>query len=254
LRILIAEDNKTNQKVALLMLKRLGYRADVAENGLEVLEAMRGQSYDIVLMDLQMPEMDGLEATREIRRLWPAHGPRIVAVTTTAISGGRELCLAAGMDGYINKPVRMEALQGALERCRDQALEPADQSAESQSDLLDLSILATLRELSDDEEPNFFTTIIETFFNDVAFRLTDLAEALALRDMEALQRAAHTLKGSSANIGAKHIAAICLELEKCAESDAMEESAALLKKLSLVSNHTQRAFEAEMRTGNAARD
>jgi CheY-like chemotaxis protein len=118
-RILLAEDNTVNQKVALHMLARLGYRADVAANGLEVLDAVRRQPYDIILMDLQMPEMDGLEAARRIRTLAPAGSrPWIVALTANAMQGDRELCLAAGMDDYISKPIRQADLAAALERAR----------------------------------------------------------------------------------------------------------------------------------------
>jgi PAS domain S-box-containing protein len=117
LRILLAEDNVVNQKVALLTLKRLGYRADVAGNGLEVLDALLRQPYDVVLMDVQMPELDGLETTRRIGLDMPlAQRPWIIAMTANAMLGDRELCLAAGMDDYISKPVRIAELVAALER------------------------------------------------------------------------------------------------------------------------------------------
>jgi CheY-like chemotaxis protein len=118
LHILLAEDHATNQKLALHLLKRLGYRADVAANGLEVLQSLKRQSYDVILMDMQMPEMDGLEATRHIRQQWPGEqGPRIIAMTANAMQGDRELCLAAGMDDYVSKPIRVDELVGALSRC-----------------------------------------------------------------------------------------------------------------------------------------
>ena len=111
LRILLAEDHLVNQKIALLMLQRLGYRADIAGNGLEVLEALQRQPYDVVLLDVQMPEMDGLEAARCICQQWqPLERPRLIAMTANAMQGDREICLAAGMDDYISKPVRMEEL------------------------------------------------------------------------------------------------------------------------------------------------
>ncbi|MEO6569703.1 MAG: response regulator [Opitutaceae bacterium] len=119
-RVLLAEDNAVNQKVALRMLEHLNYRADLAANGLEVLEAMHRQPYDIVLMDLQMPEMDGLEATRRLRALEIPGGPRpwIVALTANAMQGDRETCLAAGMDDYVTKPIKVPELAAALARAR----------------------------------------------------------------------------------------------------------------------------------------
>jgi GAF domain-containing protein/CheY-like chemotaxis protein len=117
LRILLAEDNVVNQKLAMRLLQQMGYRADLASNGIEAIECIERQRYDVVLMDVQMPEMDGLEATRRIVAQWPAtERPRIVAMTANAMAGDREECLAAGMDDYITKPIRVEALVAALIR------------------------------------------------------------------------------------------------------------------------------------------
>jgi CheY-like chemotaxis protein len=119
-RVLLAEDNVVNQKVALLMLARIGCRADVAANGLEAVEAVKRQRYDLVLMDVQMPEMDGLEASRRIHALWPERRDRpwIIAITANAMQGDREACFAAGMDDYISKPIKTEDLAAAMERGR----------------------------------------------------------------------------------------------------------------------------------------
>lgn len=114
LRILLAEDNPVNRRMAVLMLKKLGYKADSVGNGREVLQALERQPYDLILMDVQMPEMDGLEATKEIRRRWPSGGPRILALTAHAIAGDREKCLVTGMDGYLCKPIDLEDLKAAL--------------------------------------------------------------------------------------------------------------------------------------------
>jgi CheY-like chemotaxis protein len=115
LRILLAEDNVTSQKVAKQMLRRLGYRADVVANGIEALQALERQPYDLVLMDLRMPEMDGLQATRIIRQRWPDNGPKIIAITAYALQGDKEKCIDAGMDDYISKPIRMNELAAILE-------------------------------------------------------------------------------------------------------------------------------------------
>jgi CheY-like chemotaxis protein len=122
LSILLAEDNAVNQKLALRILQRLGYRADVAANGLEVLQAVERQPYDVVLMDVQMPEMDGLEATRQILRRYPnGLRPRIIAITANVMKEDQEACAAAGMDDYLGKPIKVDELVNALRRCRPRA-------------------------------------------------------------------------------------------------------------------------------------
>jgi CheY-like chemotaxis protein len=116
LRILLAEDNAVNQKLALRLLQQMGYRADLASNGLEAIECVARQTYDVVLMDVQMPEIDGLEASRRITARWPAgERPRIIAMTANAMQGDRELCLAAGMDDYVSKPIRVDELVAVLQ-------------------------------------------------------------------------------------------------------------------------------------------
>jgi len=116
LRLLVADDNAVNQKVAVMLLRRLGYTADAVADGTEVLKALEAKAYDLVLLDVQMPEMDGYEAARRIRQQWPGARPRIIAMTGNAMQGDREKCLEAGMDDYITKPVRVEELKAALER------------------------------------------------------------------------------------------------------------------------------------------
>jgi CheY-like chemotaxis protein len=117
LAILLAEDNVVNQKLALKLLSQMGYQAELANNGLEAIEALERRRYDVVLMDVQMPEMDGLEAMRRIVERWPnGERPRIVAMTANTMQGDREECLAAGMDDYLTKPIRIDALTMALMR------------------------------------------------------------------------------------------------------------------------------------------
>ncbi len=117
LSILLAEDDALNRKVTLLMLKRLGHRADVALNGIEVLHALERRPYDVVLMNIRMPKMDGIETTRKIRGRWQFR-PRIVAYTAYVLPGIKERCLEAGMDDYLGKPVKLNELAAVLERCR----------------------------------------------------------------------------------------------------------------------------------------
>ena len=118
LRVLVAEDNPVNQRVVLLFLERLGHQADVVADGREVLRALEVRTYDVVLMDMRMPEMDGLEATRSIRRRWPDQPPRVIGITANAVAGDRERCRASGMDGYLSKPFSMEELADVLSGLR----------------------------------------------------------------------------------------------------------------------------------------
>lgn len=117
LRILLVEDNAFNRKVALRFLQKIGYQADIATTGLEALQVLKERHYDAILMDVQMPDMDGMETTRHIREQWPPHQqPRIIAMTAHALRGDRERCLRVGMDDYISKPVQLDDLIAALER------------------------------------------------------------------------------------------------------------------------------------------
>jgi CheY-like chemotaxis protein len=125
LRILLAEDNQVNQKLATRLLQKLSYRADIASNGLEVLQALDRQPYDVVLMDVQMPEMDGLEATRQVRATVATQQPYIIGLTANAMQGDREMCLDAGMDDYVTKPIQVKELINALKRAAEGLANPA---------------------------------------------------------------------------------------------------------------------------------
>lgn len=212
LRILLAEDNVVNQKVTLHILERMGYRVDVAGNGREALEALERQRYDVVFMDIQMPEMDGFEATKKINERWPKESrPRLVAMTAHALDGDRAHCIAAGMDDYISKPVRIESLQAALKRCRDRTSTSPDPIPEEES--VNQRALDTLRELQQEGQPDIVQEIIGLFMRDAPRRISVLREALDRGDAEGAHRAAHALKGASANLGAYRLADLCQEIE-----------------------------------------
>lgn len=202
LRVLVAEDNPVNQKVTLHQLQKLGHYGDAVANGREALESLDRLDYDLVLMDCQMPVMDGYAATAELRRR--ERGPRrtwIVALTAHALEGDREACLLAGMDDYLSKPVRPGELRAALARfvTRDQ---PA----------VDLAGLADLTEI--DESGAMLAELIELFFENSPSLLARARTAVADRSASELAQAAHSLKGSCANFGATRLQDLCDQAER----------------------------------------
>jgi CheY-like chemotaxis protein/HPt (histidine-containing phosphotransfer) domain-containing protein len=224
LRILLAEDVAVNQKFALLALEDLGYSADVAANGREVLAALQRQVYDVILMDVQMPEMDGLEATRRIRGDFGAERqPHIIAMTANAMQGDRELCLEAGMDDYVSKPVYLDELHAALERVGQRAV--ATEGA-----LLDHAMVAQVLRQRKGRE------LIELYVMESEQLLRELEAALLQGDAAEVQRVTHGLKGSSRYVGATGVAKLCQELEALSQHGALEQAPRMVAEL-------QRLFE-----------
>jgi signal transduction histidine kinase/CheY-like chemotaxis protein len=236
LRILLAEDNSINQKLALNLLERMGYYADVAGNGLEVLDALRRQTYHLVLMDMQMPEMDGLEATRRIRREFaPDLQPHIIAMTANATQEDREQCLAAGMNDYLSKPIRMNELINLLISCHSQR--EIEQEIENELSLpppllaatleqipppetsLDLASLQNLREMVGGDDL-FLMNLIDDFLRDAPQLLADMRQALGEQNAPRLRLAAHSLKSTSADFGAIALSSLCRELEELAKANS----------------------------------
>jgi PAS domain S-box-containing protein len=240
LRILLAEDNAVNQKVALRLLQRLGYGADVASNGLEAIKALERSRYDVVLMDVQMPELDGLDATRRICERWPDTRPRIIAMTANALPEDREACFAAGMDDYVAKPIRSDALAEALRRVR-QGGRDAMPSAEDVDGRLDGAALEGLRELGGDD---FLAEVIDTFLADVGTLLATLGRALDEGDAVEVRRVAHTLKSNGATLGATEFAELCRVLERQAKDGLLEDAPGLVARI----EDERRALEQELGT------
>ena len=217
LRILLAEDNVVNQKVALRQLRKLGYTADAVSNGLEVLEALRTMPYDVVLMDCHMPEMDGYETTQRIRSRTVVRRPvRIIAMTANAMQGDRERCLEAGMDDYVAKPVCLEALKAALDRTVAGLPAPAARPSPQTRVHLDLDRLAQLKELAEPGEEDPSAEFIGIYLEETPTYVEGIRNSLAGRDAAALKLNAHSLKGSSRPVGAERMAAICAEIEALA--------------------------------------
>jgi CheY-like chemotaxis protein len=233
-RVLVAEDNVVNQKVALRQLQKLGYSADAVANGLEVLQAIKHIPYDLVLMDCQMPELDGYETTRiiraeEHRKGREARRLHIIAMTANALAGDREECLTAGMDDYISKPVRMEEIDAAISRGLQNM---NDACAKDDTEILDHEILDGVRELRTPGEPDPLAELIDLFLTDTPPRLGKIMDAFKAGNPQELERAAHALKGSSSNLGAKCLAAACADVMSISREGRLPDASAIAKILS----------------------
>jgi signal transduction histidine kinase/HPt (histidine-containing phosphotransfer) domain-containing protein len=250
LRILVAEDNAINQKVALRLLERLGHHADVVASGDEVLERLERTPYDVVLMDVQMPGMDGLEASRQVCARWPRQErPRIIAMTAAAMSDDRDRCLAAGMDEYVVKPVTLDELRRVLAQCPPPSLshvpEPVPEvSEEPRDDMPDRGVLGRLRE--DLGDADALREIIEDFLQRVPSVLTRLRDAAARGDAAELVAAAHTLKGTSATLGAFALAERCARLEELTRTGSLQDAAARVAVIETVYRVVERALRSEI--------
>ncbi len=234
--MLLADDNPINQKVGISVLHKLGYRADVAHNGIEVLKALEQKAYDILFLDVQMPEMDGLEAARRICQRWPAEKrPRIIAMTGNALMGDRERCLQAGMDDYISKPVRIGELQSALERWGPMRPRKTDTSFVSRlkpvpvESLLDQTVIAELRDMPPSDGMSMLQELVDLFLEGAPQRMAQIGKFIA--DPPNLAFHAHALKSMSLNLGAKRLVEISQKLEEMGRAGTVAEAPALLKEL-----------------------
>ncbi len=233
-RILLAEDNVVNQRVALKQLKKLGFSADAVANGIEVLSALQRIPYDIIIMDCQMPEMDGYEVTSRIRGggsdsyIHLRSAPYIIALTANAMQGDRERCLSLGMNDYLTKPLHLHQLERALQRALlkvrpateddPPGLPPSPEPAVPAVEILDRTVIDGLKELREPGQPDPLAELIHLFFRDAQPRLETMENAAGSEDLATLAANAHTLKGSASNLGARQLAAACAALEKLAKA------------------------------------
>jgi PAS domain S-box-containing protein len=259
--VLLVEDSRGNQRVAMSMLRRLGYTADVAADGLEALSALSRREYVAVLMDLQMPNMDGYETARRIREREAAASVReaqcripVIAMTASVLAGERGRVLAAGMDDYVAKPFRTDDLRVVLERwasvpSHDESEERAEPAVGSVpgtaragcADVLDETVLSDLHRLDAQIGDDFLGTLVPEFLSDAGVRLAALRDAVEAADLDAVRRTAHLFKGSSGSIGAKALAAALGNLEERASSGDLAASADLV---SVVADEVERACSA----------
>ncbi len=216
LRILLADDNVVNQKVATRMLERIGYRADLAANGIEVLQAVERQTYDLVFMDVQMPEMDGIEASRLIHQRIPKERlPRIISMTAHALQGDRERFLDEGMDDYLSKPIQMtemiRAIRGTSALPVTGKIIVTDEG--KNSDHINWETLNSYYRVMGDDTDAFLVELIQTFLPNAQKLIDELSDSLNKKDLSTFHRAAHTLKSSSASLGAMNLSEMAKALE-----------------------------------------
>jgi signal transduction histidine kinase/FixJ family two-component response regulator len=229
-RLLLVEDSWMNQQVALGMLEQLGYEADLATDGRQALEALERNGYAAVLLDCQMPEMDGFQMAAELRRreAQSGHpGVPIIAMTASAMPADRERCLASGMNDHLAKPVRIAELSAALARWVPAAAEPRPAAAE----VLDPAALAEVARLQRPGRPDLVTAIIERFRAEAPRRVEALREAVLLGDAAALAEYAHSLKGDSRRIGGVEVGHLCAEIEALGRRGAVAEASELVNAL-----------------------
>ncbi len=244
LRLLLADDNPINQKVGLSVLHKLGYRADVANNGIEVLKALEQKVYDLLFLDVQMPEMDGLEAAREICQRWqPEKRPCIIAMTGNALMGDREKCLAAGMDDYITKPVRVGEIQEAIEHwgplrskkadtaflSRQRQASATQEAPAAEADLLDASVIAELRGMAPADGVPMLDELVELFLKQGPEQFKEIGSSIS--DPAKLAFHAHSLRSMSLNLGARRVVTLCEQLEQSSRANSLENAPEVLRKL-----------------------
>ncbi|GEM_PF-3025935 len=260
LRILVAEDSPVNQKVTEHLLRTLGFTADVAATGKEVLARLATRRYDIIFMDVEMPEMDGFETTQLIQEMVPAGDrPKIIAVTAYATVSDRDRCLNAGMDDYLTKPLRLESIQQTLEKWGNvlttlTAYAPTTTTIMKEH-MIDANTLAMFRAMQPPGKPSLLIELIDLFLQHSPARLHDAQTAYAKQDGQKLKYAVHTLKGSSQNLGALGVGTICKKIEELLSSDqwdAIGEQITLLTEAynaSCQELRTIRVAEEQMPTG-----
>jgi PAS domain S-box-containing protein len=214
LRVLVAEDNPVNQEVTAMMLRRRGHEVDIVANGREAVTAAIRTAYDAILMDLQMPQMDGIDAAQAIRALEGGHRPRILALTADAMAAERDRCLAVGMDGYLTKPIRPAELMAALEQW-EAGIDPDMESDSPRGDAVDVERLRS--ELREGGAEDALPVVLKIFADDASGRVAAITSAFQAGDFNALARAAHAFKSSAGTVRATRLSELLERLEATAK-------------------------------------
>jgi signal transduction histidine kinase/CheY-like chemotaxis protein/HPt (histidine-containing phosphotransfer) domain-containing protein len=254
LSILLAEDNAVNQKLGVSLLAKMGYHADLAANGQEAIEALLIRHYDVILMDVQMPEMDGLQATHYIREhLIDRPQPYIIAMTANALKGDREACIAAGMNDYVSKPVQVQELIAALKRAGVDTMRELAPVVTFKTYtnghspvVLDRAVVDEIRQFQIVGEPDVVMGLFQAFQLETPGTIEQIKVAISEKDALQLNKAAHKLKGSCYSIGAMEMGDLSLDLEKQGESGDFTGVAEILEKLESAHLRLVSAFELEL--------
>jgi CheY-like chemotaxis protein/HPt (histidine-containing phosphotransfer) domain-containing protein len=219
-KILIAEDNLINQKLAQNIFEGIGYSPVIVSNGLQVIDQLKKQNFDIIFMDVQMPEMDGFETTRFIRhKLQPEVRPSIIAMTAFALEGDKEKCIEAGMDDYISKPFLIEEIAEKIRKwAKVNGVLSAKKSSEEKMNtitkqVININALNRLKEMTGEADASFFKKVLNMFIEQGEEQIVEIKAALAAGRVTELGSQAHKLKGSALNIGAEELAETCRQME-----------------------------------------
>ncbi len=255
MKILLAEDNPVNQQLGIRLLEKLGYRADVAGNGIEVIESLKRQAYDLILMDVQMPEMDGHEASKRIRSNKRLPQPVIIALTANVFTEDKKMCLAAGMDDFVGKPILLQELVEALKKhaTRKHTYINAVSTVEKENSPSSLVVIDTEQILTQFKgAEDILDEIIVLFKNTYQTMLDTINEAIQQNDANKLEQAAHSFRGTASQLYGRNCAQLCMTLEKMGQNNSLEEANPVFNQLVTETNLLCEALEKLLKQSNVA--
>ncbi len=249
--VLLVEDNVVNQKIGSLLLKKLGCEVELASDGQQAVDIVRNREFDLVFMDCQMPIMTGFEATREIRSSKEERLQRlpIIAMTAQAMPGDRERCLKVGMNDYLPKPVRKEDIGRMIQkwvRASQKVSRAPVTTLESTMEILDQTVIEALRELGGDDDPELFAELVGLFLSDTPERIKELHRAFDADEPDAIERAAHALKSSAANLGALQLSELFKQIEAAGRASDMQVAGELVGRTDESYQQVEAALKAEL--------